>query len=282
MEKFCSGMVVIKNGQYQIIQLDPYFRTRKYGIWDSGNEKILDTMCEYSKEFPTKMYGVLKTDVLTSEQLEQLKNLPYFNQFVFFIPSVHCDCKLPSSVRVLYSCVEANYLPRTIITSTPYESKLNQIVWRGQTSKHANYENFRANLCKLVKDDSRFDCKLVNGSWQPPFNPDYRMSKEKQMKYKGILAVDGSGFATTLEWVLGSGCVPLVCSVFLMGFQFNLVPWKHYVPIAPDMSDLFQNVEWVLTHDEECKEIIKNAIKFYQEFMNPEYMFKMLKKTMTP
>jgi len=282
MEHFCSGMVVIQNGEYQIIQLNNGFMTRKYGIWDSGNEKILDTMCEYSKEFPIIMYGVLKIDTLTQKQLELLKQLSYFDKFIFIVPAVHYKCDLPPNVRVLYSCIESNYLPRKPFEIVPFENKKNQIVWRGQTAKHAETENLRSTLVDMVKDDQRFDCKMVNGSWQPPFNPDYRMSKEEQMKYKGILAIDGGGFAQTLEWVLGSGCVPLVCSIYWLGFQFDLVPWKHYVPIAPDMSDLFQNVEWVLTHDEESREIIKNAMEFYQEFMNPEYMFKMLKKTVTP
>jgi hypothetical protein len=76
-------MVVIQNVNYQIIQLNNGFMTRKYGIWDSGNENILDTMCEYSKEFPIIMYGVLKVDTLTQKQLELLKQLPYFENFIF-------------------------------------------------------------------------------------------------------------------------------------------------------------------------------------------------------
>jgi hypothetical protein len=282
MEQICSGMIIIKNGFYQIMQLDEHFRTRKYGIWDSGNEKILDTMGEYSKEFPNTMYGVLKVDTLTENQLEKLKKLDYFKQFIFIVPAAHYKCVLPTSVRTLYSCVESNYLPREDFKTIPFENKLNQVVWRGQNASHAETPNFRSLLVDLVKDDPRFDCKLVNGSWQPPFNPDYRISKEEQMKYKGIIAIDGGGFATTIEWVFGSGCVPLVCSVYWFGLQHELVPWKHYVPIATDMSDLFQNVEWVLTHDEESREIIKNAMKFYKERMNPEYMFKMLKNTMIP
>jgi hypothetical protein len=282
MEDICSGMVIIQNGGYQIMQLNEHFRTRKYGIWDTGNEKIVDTICEYSKEFPDTLYGVLKLDTLTATQLEKLKKLDYFDMFIFIVPAVHYTCDLPHNVKVLYTPTEVNYIPSTPLTVVPFEDKINKVVWRGQTAGHQETPNFRTLLCDTVKDDPRFDCRLVYGSLQPPFDPDYRMPQSEQMKYKGIIAIDGGGWPTIMHWILGSGCVPLVCSMYWTGAQFELVPWKHYVPIATDMSDLFENVEWVLTHDEECKEIIKNAMEFSSKHFNVDTVYKRLKDTVTP
>ena len=278
MEKICSGMVVIKNGMYQIIQLDQHFRTRKYGIWDSGNEKILDTICEYSKEFPNQLYGVLKLDTITVKQLDILKSLKYFNDFIFIVPAAHYNCKLPDNVRILYASAELNYLPLEHMKIVSFENKINKIVWRGQYNNHAETPCFRTLICNELAKDERCDCKRVNASWQPPFNPDYRMPQSEQLKYKGIFVIDGGGWATTISWALGSGCVPLICSMYWVGLQYELVPWKHYVPINPDMSDLHENVNWIFTHDEECKEIIKNALEFYNSKMTNEYMFKKLKE----
>lgn len=39
----------------------------------------------------------------------------------------------------------------------------------------------------------------------------------------------------------------------------QLTPWKHFVPVKSDMSDLIQKLDWCKTHDSECEEIAKRA-----------------------
>jgi hypothetical protein len=35
-------------------------------------------------------------------------------------------------------------------------------------------------------------------------------------------------------------------------YYSQLVPWVHYIPIAADMSDLIEKVQWVTSHDDEA------------------------------
>jgi hypothetical protein len=284
MEEVCSGMVIIKNGTYKFLhsQKYPYFRTRKYGIWDTGNEKILDTICEWSKEFPEINYGVIRVDTLTVSQLSVIEKVDYFNDFIFIVPSAHYKCILPPNVRVLYSCSEINYLPSEPLQIVSFENKINKIVWRGQIAcNEESVPAVRQLIHDALKDDPRCDCKFTNGSWQPPFNPDYRLPQTEQLKYKGIFAIDGGGWPTAMMWILGSGSVPIICSQYRMGLQNELIPWKHFVPISEDLSDLKQNIDWIFSHDDECKEIIKNALEFNNTKMGHEYIMERLRETIT-
>jgi len=37
-------------------------------------------------------------------------------------------------------------------------------------------------------------------------------------------------------------------------FYKELQPWKHYVPVKRDLSDVVQQVKWAIDHDEEVME----------------------------
>lgn len=42
-----------------------------------------------------------------------------------------------------------------------------------------------------------------------------------------------------------------------MSIYMALKPWKHYVPIKRNLSDLLEKIEWAKEHDEEAKKIAK-------------------------
>jgi hypothetical protein len=55
---------------------------------------------------------------------------------------------------------------------------------------------------------------------------------------------------------------------------YDLIEWVHYVPIKNDFSDLNEKIEWCLQHEEECKEIVKNARIFVSGTLNWEQVKK--------
>ncbi len=52
-----------------------------------------------------------------------------------------------------------------------------------------------------------------------------------------------------------------------MWFRKYLVPYKHFVPIQHDLSDLVEKIEWCRSHDSECEQIAKNAKVFYDTYL---------------
>lgn len=61
--------------------------------------------------------------------------------------------------------------------------------------------------------------------------------------------------------MLDGCCVLKVASRFgyRQWYYHRLEPWVHYVPVAADLSDLVERVEWVRIHDAECAEIARRA-----------------------
>ncbi len=79
------------------------------------------------------------------------------------------------------------------------------------------------------------------------------------LKYKARLVIDGNAndWRDMFSALLMGNCVFLVQSElgFRQWYHGALKPWQHYVPVAPDFSDLDERAEWLITHDAEAKAI---------------------------
>ena len=94
------------------------------------------------------------------------------------------------------------------------------------------------------------------------------MSPQQQSRYKYIVNVDGhvTAFRLSIELNIGS-VVLLVDSPWKIWYSTLLIPYKHYVPIKQDMSNLFEQIEWCKQHDTECLVITENAREFYNTYL---------------
>jgi hypothetical protein len=81
---------------------------------------------------------------------------------------------------------------------------------------------------------------------------------EHMARYKLILDIDGNANSWGLfaKLLLGS-CVLKVESVWEEWFYEKLVPWRHYVPVNADLSDLTEKIQWCLDNDQEAEAIGK-------------------------
>jgi hypothetical protein len=65
-------------------------------------------------------------------------------------------------------------------------------------------------------------------------------------KYAGVLDVDGNAWSSRFAQLLCMNSVVLkVEPTYVDYFWFELEPWKHYVPVKADLSDLVEQAEWV-------------------------------------
>ena len=114
-----------------------------------------------------------------------------------------------------------------------------------------------------------------------PFGLVPYMSNEDQCKYKYIVHIDGhvSAFRLSLEMKMGS-VILLVESEWKMWYSELLKPFVHYVPVSNDLSDIYDKIRWCKNNDEKCKEIVSNAKKFYEMYLQKDgvldYMQKLL------
>ncbi|HVY08738.1 MAG TPA: glycosyl transferase family 90 [Mycobacteriales bacterium] len=86
-------------------------------------------------------------------------------------------------------------------------------------------------------------------------------SRRQQLRNKYLIDIDG--FARTWDawaWKMLSGSVVLSpASIWQTRFTREFEPWQHYVPLASDLSDLGDQLEWCQSHDQECKEMSDRA-----------------------
>jgi hypothetical protein len=107
---------------------------------------------------------------------------------------------------------------------------------------------------------------------------------EEVLHYKYHMIIDGvtCSYPAT-QWKLLSGCLSFMQkSEDIQYYYDELIPWKHYIPVNRDLSDLRDKLLWAKTHDNEAQEIAKNAREFVLTHLMPEhillYCYKVLCK----
>jgi len=104
------------------------------------------------------------------------------------------------------------------------------------------------------------------------------------LHYKYQMIIDGVTCSfPAAQWKLLSGSLSFMQESNDIQFFYNeLSPWKHYVPVKSDLSDLSEKILWAKTHDEEAKLIADNAREFALTHIMPEhillYCYKVLIK----
>jgi hypothetical protein len=78
-------------------------------------------------------------------------------------------------------------------------------------------------------------------------------------KLRFAIDVDGNtnAWSNLFNRLLLGCCVIKVQSEqgFRQWYYDDLVPWRHYVPVRPDMADLVEKVEWCRGHPDRCEAI---------------------------
>ncbi len=100
-----------------------------------------------------------------------------------------------------------------------------------------------------------------------------KLTREEQMSYKYQILVDGHVSAYRLIWLMMFKSVILYIDSeygWKIWFQKLLVPYKHYIPIKKDLSDLAEKIEWCKKNDNKCKIIGENSYNFYKKYLKDE------------
>ncbi len=97
-----------------------------------------------------------------------------------------------------------------------------------------------------------------------------KMSIDQQCGYRYLVHVDGHVSAFRLSWMLHSRSLILMVESpekYELWFQSLLRPWRHYIPIRADMSDLAEKIEWCINNDAESKKIANRAYRVFEKLV---------------
>lgn len=163
----------------------------------------------------------------------------------------------------------------------PWEDKINAAVWRGGLSG----EMLRIDTVKACLKIPNTDVKLIDNWPRPEYNPEKtpelfaeRIEAYDQCKYKAIFWIDGNCISSNVLWIFGSGSVPIIINETEFWFKDKLIPWVHFVPVKPDLSDLEEKVKWIFEHDDEASTIAEKALEFCHNELSPEAQRRYLDK----
>ena len=111
------------------------------------------------------------------------------------------------------------------------------------------------------------------------FNLVPKMSPKEQSNYKYILNVPGhvAAFRLSVELNMGS-VVLLIDSPWKLWYSHLLIPYKHYIPVKEDLSDLISQIKWCRENDDKCQEIVKNAQHFFDTYLQKDGILDFMQK----
>ena len=87
-------------------------------------------------------------------------------------------------------------------------------------------------------------------------------------KYAVVIDIEGRGFSARVKYLMWSNRPLLLIQRPHQEFYYeHMVPWKHYIPVQRDMSDLVEKVKWCLDNYESAMEIAQEARVFCQTYL---------------
>jgi len=96
-------------------------------------------------------------------------------------------------------------------------------------------------------------------------------------KYQLILEGESAPWQRVPWMMLGGFVILRQESPQHQWFYSEMKPWVHYVPVAHDLSDLFETIDWLRANEDKAKEISDNAIAFAEYRFTLDRMLKFFK-----
>jgi hypothetical protein len=151
---------------------------------------------------------------------------------------------------------------KKIMTSGQYSPMYNKIFWIG----NANTNPIRGKLLK-INDQSKFFEFIDSGHWigDGKTSKNY-VSLSDHTKYRFLLDVCGNGYSARLKFLLFSNRVVFHQIRDSNEYWFyDMEPFKHYIPIQHDLSDLCEKIEWIDKNGRIANKIAKEALMFAEK-----------------
>lgn len=165
-------------------------------------------------------------------------------------------------------------------TFPSWNDRKSVLFWRGNLGGY-HRPTIRMNVIEKLVNNKNTDVKFgftneTHTDMIPKEHIGEKCSMQDQFYYKFLLMIDGTTYPSNIQWVFGSGSVPVLITHPGNNWWFKnlLKPMENYVPIQYDLSDLEEKIEWLVGHDVEAHRIAENALKFSEVIFTPEYQQK--------
>ena len=146
-----------------------------------------------------------------------------------------------------------------------FQNKRPAVVWRGELNNP-----MRTVFLKAVRDLPFCDVgspKSTAAAYRKPY-----LSIDQQRHYRYIVSLEGNDVATNLKWIMSSNSLCLMPPpTYETWFAEKQIEADvHYVPLAPDFSDLAEKMRYFEQHPAEAERIIAAANAYCRKFCNEQ------------
>lgn len=123
---------------------------------------------------------------------------------------------------------------------------------------------------RSIKFDPKYGIGMLNTKFPPA---DKFLTMAEQSNYKYLIHVDGNVNAYRMLYTMTTGSLLLrVMGDYKSWAEPYMTPKIHYIPIAKDLSNLADILNWCKTHDKECKKIAENGMKLARAILTPNFI----------
>lgn len=150
----------------------------------------------------------------------------------------------------------------------PFSFKKNRLIGMSAVYQQNRYDFFSKHFGHPLCDLGDVGINGIGkAEWAKP-----KISILEHLDYKFILSLQGNDVATNLKWIMSSNSIaimpkPTVETWFMEG---SLVGNHHYIELLPDYSDLEEKLQYYISHEKECLQIIDNAHSHCRRFFNKD------------
>lgn len=174
---------------------------------------------------------------------------------------------------------------RTCEEKYPWHKKRRKVFWRGAnsglhmgserwqeegrvrlamaTKRINNHDFLDAYISKVIEaDDPIYTDKVRDAGLVKEYVP-----LEEFFKYRYLISIDGMhcAWCSTFTFLSSKSTVFKVESNLQQWYYARLKPWKHYIPVRPDLADLQEKIQWAFDHEEHCQTIAETASSLMAE-----------------
>jgi hypothetical protein len=153
---------------------------------------------------------------------------------------------------------------RSFHKGMPFDSKESKIAFVARKERGTKYNFTKRRDIEMNQREYFFSDNVSKKNVECSM---YWVNSKDLVKFKYILDIDG--MAATWDataWKLNSGSVLFKTdSCWKQWFYADFEPWKNYIPLKDDFSDIDERFDWCESHPEECKKIIENNLKLFQK-----------------
>ena len=146
----------------------------------------------------------------------------------------------------------------------PFLEKKPVLIFRGKIAdKPARIDFFSRHFGRPGYDLGDTSRRPVNPAWAAR-----KISIAEHFKYRYVLVLEGNDVASSLQWVLGSNCVPVMARPKVEHWLMHtrLQPGVHYIEVADDYSDLDEKLRYYESHPEQAEAIAAAGREYYAQF----------------